>query len=359
MRVLTVIGARPQFIKAAAVDRAFSRHGIEAVVIHTGQHFDHEMSQLFFDELGLRPPDINLGIAGGSHGEMTGRMLGTLEQVMVETDPDWVLVYGDTNSTLAGGLAVSKLPIRLAHVEAGLRSFNRTMPEEINRVVVDHLSDVCLTPTATADENLRREGIRDERVVRTGDVMFDATRLFGERSESSSTIAARYGLKTDGFVLATVHRAENTDDPQRLKSAVLGLAALAADLPVVLPLHPRTKLALERMRLDIPAQLRILPPVGYLDMLWLEAHARLIATDSGGVQKEAFFYRRPCVTLREETEWVELVELGWNRLAPPTNPDAVAEALRAALEAPPGKDDSPYGDGNAADHIVEALMGRR
>ena len=356
MKVLTVVGARPQFVKAAPVERALNERALESVLVHTGQHFDHEMSQLFFDELGLRPPDRNLGISGGSHGEMTGEMLGALEKVIVAEQPDWVLVYGDTNSTLAAGVATAKLPPRLAHVEAGLRSFNRSMPEEINRVVVDHLSDLCLTPTVTADTNLAREGITGGKVVRTGDVMYDAVLMFADVARSSSDVAARADVQPRDFILATLHRAENTDDPERLRAAIGGLALLAEKVPVVLPLHPRTRQAIAAMGIDTPRSLRILPPVGYLDMLWLEENARLVATDSGGVQKEAFFFRRPCVTLRDETEWVELVEVGWNRLVPPSSAADVAAGIDAALAARAGSDASPYGTGDAAKLIVDALV---
>ncbi len=354
MRVLTVVGARPQFIKLAPVSRAMAeRPGIESVVVHTGQHFDDEMSQVFFDELGIPEPDANLAINAGTHGEMTGRMIEALEAAFVAEQPDWVLVYGDTNSTLAAAIASSKMSTRLAHVEAGLRSFNRAMPEEINRVLTDHVSHLCLTPTAVADRNLEAEGIGGDVVRRTGDVMFDAVRIFGEVARSKSSVLERAGVQADAFVLATVHRAENTDDPRRLATIVDGLRAVAADVPVVLPMHPRTAKAIERNGIDIDG-VSVLPPVGYLDMLALEGQAACVVTDSGGVQKEAFFQGRPCITLRTETEWVELVDLGWNRLLPPTGTDFAA-LLCSAVHAGPGIVAEPYGDGHAAERVVDAL----
>ena len=354
MRVLTVVGARPQFIKLAPVSRAMAdRPGVESVVIHTGQHFDDEMSKVFFDELGIPEPDANLAINAGTHGEMTGRMVEALESIFTTEQPDWVLVYGDTNSTLAAAIAASKMPTRLAHVEAGLRSFNRAMPEEINRVLTDHVSHLCLTPTAIADENLAAEGIHGDVVRRTGDVMFDAVRIFGEVARSKSSVLERAGVQAGVFVLATVHRAENTDDPRRLAAIVDGLRAVADETPVVLPVHPRTAKAIERNSIEVDG-ISVLPPVGYLDMLALEGQASCVVTDSGGVQKEAFFQGRPCITLRTETEWVELVDLGWNRLLPPTSADFVS-SLAEAVHAGAGSAAEPYGDGHAAERVVDAL----
>lgn len=356
MRVLTVVGARPQFVKASPVCRALDAAAVDTIIVHTGQHFDAEMSQVFFEEMSIPKPDINLDVHGGSHGQMTSRMIEAIEEVLLRVMPDWVLVFGDTNSTLAAALAVAKLPeIKLAHVEAGLRSFNRSMPEEVNRVVTDHMSHLCLTPTETADENLRREGIEGDSVVRSGDVMYDAVLQFGALAEERSTVLDTFGLDAGAYVLATVHRAENTDDPARLKSIAAALAALSAQAPVVLPLHPRTAQALQREGLELAGTV-VLPPVGYLDMVALERHARLIVTDSGGVQKEAFFLGRPCVTLRGETEWTELVDLGWNRLLPPTDGPALIAGLEAALEAGAGRVASPYGDGDAARLVVDALL---
>jgi len=356
MRVMHVIGARPQFIKAAPLLAAMREtDDLDPGLVHTGQHFDAEMSEVFFDELGLPRPDHHLDVSGGGHGDMTGRMLIGLEPVVQAVRPDWMLIYGDTNSTLAAALVAVKLHIPIAHVEAGLRSFNRAMPEEVNRVVADHLSSLCLAPTDAAGANLAAEGIAGKRVVRTGDVMFDAVRLFGPIARRRSVLLDDLDVSDARFVLATLHRAENTDDPDRLRVAVEALAELAADLPVILPLHPRTGGALEAAGIDT-GPIRLISPVGYLDMLALEAGAAVVVTDSGGVQKEAFFHRRPCVTIRDETEWVELVDLGWNRLAPPTDVASVVAAVRAAIGSS-GADAAPYGDGRACDEIIEALRG--
>lgn len=353
MRIVTIVGARPQFVKAAVVSRALAEvQGVREVLVHTGQHFDQNMSDVFFSELEIRHPDHHLGVAGGQHGQQTGRMLERIEQVLVAERPDTVLVYGDTNSTLAGALAAVKLHIPVAHVEAGLRSFNRRMPEEINRVLTDHASDLLLAPTPAAVENLRREGLSSGRVHLVGDVMLDAALHYGQLAETRSTILERLDLAPDGFILATIHRAENTDDPVRLTAILQALAARSASTPVVLPLHPRTAAAIERERLgDLAARIRLIEPVGYLDMVMLEKHAQLIATDSGGVQKEAYFYGVPCVTLREETEWVELVAAGWNRLAPPVSSAAIVEGIDSAIGTV-GVSGSLYGDGTAATAVA-------
>lgn len=358
MKVATVVGARPQFIKAAPVQRALQAcPEIHHTLIHTGQHFDADMSDVFFDELGLAAPDHHLGIRAGRHGEMTGAMLSAIETVLVELCPEWVLVYGDTNSTVAAALAAAKLPVRLAHVEAGLRSFNRSMPEEVNRVITDHLSDVCFAPTAAAVANLSDEGIRGERVVRAGDVMFDAVRLFGGAAPAPSAVLPDDVDAVAPFVLATIHRAENTDDPHRLAQIVEALDEVATQRAVVLPLHPRTAAALRRHGLEFRA-VHAVGPVGYLEMLALEGAAAAVVTDSGGVQKEAFFQRTPCVTLRTETEWVELVEHGWNRLADPADARQMVKAIEEALAGGNGADVAPYGDGHSAEHIVATLVGR-
>jgi UDP-GlcNAc3NAcA epimerase len=361
-KLLTVVGARPQFIKAACVSRAVAeRPGAVEVLVHTGQHFDPGMSDVFFAELGIPAPAHHLGVAGGAHGAATGRMLERLEAVMLDERPDWVLVYGDTNSTLAGALAAAKLHLPVAHVEAGLRSWNRRMPEEVNRVLTDHAADLLFAPTPTAVENLRREGIDGGRVHLTGDVMYDAALFYAAAAEARSTVLRDLDVRPGGYVLATVHRAENTDDPARLRAVFGGLGEVAREVPVLLPLHPRTAGALAAAGIDPDAYpgLRLLPPVGYLDMVMLEKHARLVATDSGGVQKEAFFYRVPCVTLRDETEWVELVELGWNRLASPAaGARAVAAAVRAGMGSA-GAEASPYGAGDTAHRIADVLCGGR
>ena len=353
MTVVTVLGARPQFVKAAPVSRALSDAGVREIIVHTGQHYDSGMSEVFFAELNIPAPAHHLGVSGGGHGVMTGAMLQLLEPLLEEILPNWVLVYGDTNSTLAGGLAASKLNLPLAHIEAGLRSFNRRMPEEQNRIVTDHLADLLLTPTSGSTDCLLREGIPNDRIVQVGDVMFDAFLYHAERAVRDSTILDRLGLAAGQFVLATVHRAENTDDPARLRAIVRGLEVVAAEYPVVLPLHPRTRAALARESL-VFHQVQAIDPVGYLDMVMLESQAIVIATDSGGVQKEAYFSDVPCVTLRDETEWIELIDLGWNRLAPPSRTDIASEVLAAiGVE---GREGFPYGSGDAAVRAVHALI---
>jgi len=354
MAILSVVGARPQFIKAAAVSRAIAKVADRAAetIVHTGQHFDDNMSRAFFEQLRMPGPTVNLGIAGESHAVMTARMLAALEQVMLDEPPDVCVVYGDTNSTLAGALAAVKVHVPVAHVEAGLRSRNRRMAEEINRVLTDRVSSLLLCPTPAAVENLRREGIVDG-VTLTGDVMYDSVLYAKELAEAGTDVLDRLGLTPRRYYLATIHRAENTDDPARL-GRLLG-ALGAARREVILPVHPRTRMALERHAVAA-GRVRLIDPVPYLEMLRLEAGARAVLTDSGGVQKEAYLAGVPCITLRDETEWVELVEAGWNRLAG-TDPDAIAAAIEWAESrdpAPPGE--SLYGDGHAAEHIVAALL---
>lgn len=356
-KVLTVIGARPQFIKASVVSAAIAQtSGLHEVVVHTGQHYDANMSDVFFAELGMSKPNYHLGIGGGGHGAMTGRMLADLENVLLDERPDSVLVYGDTNSTLAGALAAAKLHIPVAHVEAGLRSFNLKMPEEINRILTDRISCWLFTPTDAAADHLRREGVPGENIIPVGDVMYDVALHHGARVKPEGGLLEKLGLSPRGYVLTTVHRAENTDDPQRLRTIVNTLGEVAKTLPVVWPLHPRTRGVLEKTgQLDsLSARVLVIDPVGYLNMVQLEKYAALIATDSGGVQKEAFFYQVPCVTLRDETEWVELVQAGWNRLAPPVSTYELVEAIQAALGRV-GEDIKPYGDGQAAKRIARRL----
>ena len=343
-RVLTVVGARPQLIKAAAVSRAFSATAwAEEAIVHTGQHFDHEMSGVFLGELGIPAPKWNLGVHGGGHGAMTGRMLTALEEVMIAHRPELVLIYGDTNTTLAGAIAAAKLNLPVAHVEAGLRSFNRRMPEEINRVVADRLSALLFCPTRASVANLAREGIV-AGVHLVGDVMYDATLHARAAALDASRILTRLDLTPRSYILATVHRAENTDDPDALRAVIDYLMARARAMPVVVPLHPRTRQAAERLGVRLDA-LAVIDPVGFLDMHQLLANAAEVLTDSGGVQKEAYFHRVPCVTLRGETEWVETVEAGWNRLW--RGPDYA-----------PRRDIAEYGDGRAAEAIVRVLAGR-
>lgn len=358
MKVASVVGARPQFIKAAMVSREIrQRTGISELIIHTGQHYDDGMSKVFFEELAIPAPEYNLGIGSGPHGAQTGRMLEAVEQVFLAERPDWVIVYGDTNSTLAGALAAAKLKIPVAHVEAGLRSFNRAMPEEVNRVVADHVADLLFAPSAVAVDHLRREGIDDKRIHHVGDVMYDATLFFAERAERTSRIVDALGLEPGRYVLGTIHRAENTDNGAKLAAIFLALSDLARTIPVVVPLHPRTRQALERLDLlrELSPGLQIVAPVGYLEMASLERHARLIVTDSGGVQKEAFFHGVPCVTLREETEWPETVALGWNRLVPPQSRTWVLEGIVEAMRQGRGRPGRPYGDGHASRRIADIL----
>jgi UDP-GlcNAc3NAcA epimerase len=358
VKVLTVLGARPQFVKAAAVSRALAMiPGACEVLVHTGQHHDPEMSDVFFSELDIPSPAHHLGVAGVGHGAMTGRMMERLEQVVEHERPDWTLVYGDTNSTLAGALAAVKLHVPVAHVEAGLRSFNRRMPEEINRVLTDHASDLLFAPTAAAVENLRNEGIPAARMRLTGDVMYDTALHYGSLAEARSDVLDRMRVRPREYVLSTVHRAENTGDAARLAAIFHGLVRVGRELPVVLPLHPRTRAALGRMGMEAPPDggLRVVPPLGYLDMLMLEKNAAVVATDSGGVQKEAFFFGVPCATLRDETEWVELVELGWNRLVRPDDPERIAAAVLGAVGTA-GTPAQPYGDGASAVRIARILF---
>ena len=344
--VLSIVGARPQFVKASVVSRAIRRRHRE-LILHTGQHYDDNMSAIFFRDLELPEPDYHLGVGSGSHGQQTAAMLCGIERVITELKPDAVVVHGDTNSTLAGALAAAKLGVAVAHVEAGCRSYDRSMPEEINRVLTDQLSALLFCPTPTAVRNLAREGIH-RGVHQVGDVMLD---LIMGRTESTPAppVLARLSLEPAGYVLATVHRAANTDDPDRLRSVLSALARL--DEPVVFPLHPRTRHALPDG--NPGGRVRFVDPVGYLEMVQLVRHARLVVTDSGGVQKEAYFLRTPCLTLRTTTEWMETVEAGWNLLVG-TDPDAIANAARTwRPDGEPALD--AFGDGRAAERIAELL----
>ena len=353
LKVASIIGARPQFIKASAVSRQLQARGIKEILVHTGQHYDVDMSEVFFKELELPKPDYHLGIGGGSHGENTGRMIEAIERVILDVRPDIVLVYGDTDSTLAGALAAVKLHIPVAHVEAGLRSFNRKMPEEINRILTDHASDILFAPTESAVSHLAREGISNERIYLVGDVMYDSALHYERKARQISQILRRLNLKTKKYILATIHRKENTDDPTRLEAILRLLVEAHKAFPVVFPVHPRTRNAALRFGLaHLLRSVRSVKPVGYLDMVMLEKNARLIVTDSGGVQKEAFFYRVPCVTLREETEWAELIDMGWNQLLSPQRVDATA-LLSVSPGSEPGKD--PYGGGMASSRIADVL----
>jgi UDP-GlcNAc3NAcA epimerase len=357
MHVLTVVGARPQFIKAAPVSRALQAAGWRETLLHTGQHYDHDMSDLFFAELGLRDPQIHLGVGSGSHAEQTSAMLVGVERELIRHKPDGVLIYGDTNSTLAGALAAAKLHVPVSHVEAGLRSFNTRMPEEINRIVADRVSTLLFAPTEAARRNLEREGYPMHDVFQVGDVMLDAIRLFSAKAQSQSSIMERLGVQSDGYILATIHRAENTDDPKVLARILKGLQRVAQQVPVVLPLHPRTRKMLGSTPEPSSGRFLLTGPLGFLDMQRLEASAQVIATDSGGVQKEAFWHGIPCVTLRHETEWTELVDAGCNELCPPLVVERIAECILGARSRP--IPDLPlHGDGKAAQHIVRHLTER-
>ncbi|KFX70340.1 UDP-N-acetylglucosamine 2-epimerase [Pseudomonas taeanensis MS-3] len=354
MSILTIIGARPQFIKASVVSRAIvAQGGLSEIIIHTGQHFDANMSDIFFDQLGIPRPNYKLDIHGGSHGEMTGRMLAEVEQVMLKEKPDRVLVYGDTNSTLAGALAAAKLHIPVAHIEAGLRSFNMCMPEEVNRILTDQVSDILFCPTKTAVDNLAREGFSDKpvQVLNVGDVMQDSALFFAQRAT-----APRGFHLSDGFVLTTLHRAENTDDPARLAAIVGALNTIHATVaPVVLPLHPRTRMAIAKAGLSLDVY--VVEPVGYLEMIWLLQRCGLVLTDSGGVQKEAFFFGKTCVTMRDQTEWVELIDVGANELVGADQANIVATVTRRHGQKVEDQHQL-YGGGQAAERIAQYLSSR-
>ncbi len=357
MKVLTVVGARPQFIKAAPVSKALRAAGHAEILVHTGQHYNDNMSAVFFRELAIPEPDYNLEVGSGSHGWQTGQMLMHLEEVIQEQKPDWVLVFGDTNSTLAGALASVKLQVSVAHVEAGLRSHNRTMPEEYNRVLTDHCSDLLFCPTQTAVDNLAREGIT-QGVHLVGDTMYDAVLQFAEIARQGSTILQRLGLTPKGYLLATVHRPYNTDVPENLRNILAAFAEIGE--PIIFPVHPRTRKMIAELdgMFNVghgASNVSMIEPVGYLDMLTLEQNARLVLTDSGGIQKEAYFFGVPCVTLRLETEWVETVEAGWNRLVR-LEPSQILHAVKVMLLSARAKERPPlFGDGTAAQHVVRIL----
>ena len=348
-----MLGARPQFIKAATVSRVIQQTpGVNEVLVHTGQHFDKNMSDVFFDEMGIPEPDYNLGISSMSHGAMTGRMLESIEQILLDEKPDWVLVYGDTNSTLAGALAASKLHIKVAHVEAGLRSSNIKMPEEQNRILTDRISTVLFCPTDAAIDNLHSEGYEglDIRVCKAGDVMYDAALFYSNRARQPGWFST-LNIRND-FALATIHRAENTDNPDRLREIVLALNEVHSATPVILPLHPRTKKIIRG--LDVDLNMHTVDPVGYLEMVYLLKSCAFVLSDSGGVQKEAYYFEKPCFIMRDETEWTELVDYGANKIVG-ANRDAI---LAATNDISNDIDFSHefYGAGDAADQIVDYLL---
>jgi len=351
-KVVTIVGARPQFVKAAVVSRAFSeyRPDIEEVIVHTGQHYDSNMSDIFFKELDIPQPHFHLGVGGGSHGQNTGRMIEKIEALLLSEKPEAILLYGDTDSTLAGAIAAAKIQIPIAHIEAGLRSYNRRMPEEINRVLTDHLSSSLLTPTEQASANLLKEGIEAGKIKKVGDTMYDAAIYYSDLARKPQDQALGE-IFNKGYALCTIHRAENTDDTSRLVEILNGLSSLP--VPIILPLHPRTRGRIESNGIALSGNIHVIPPVGYLEMVWLEQHSLLILTDSGGIQKEAYFHGKPCITLRDETEWVELVETGTNILA-----GANAKKILASYELLKGKTpttENIYGDGHAGREIVMGL----
>lgn len=355
-KILTIIGARPQFIKASVVSKAIlETGGLTEVIAHTGQHFDANMSEVFFDQLNIPRPDHQLNINGGSHGDMTGRMLIEIEKVLLAEKPDCVMVYGDTNSTLAGALAAVKLHIPVSHVEAGLRSFNMQMPEEVNRILTDRVSSILFCPTQAAVDNLQKEGFpfvvasgQPQRIVKVGDVMQDSAELFATRAVAPEGFTLR-----EGFVLSTIHRAENTDQPERLGNILAALSEVSQSTPVVLPVHPRTRKIIADLGLDTK-HLVLIEPVGYLEMLWLLQHCGLVVTDSGGVQKEAFFMGKACVTMRDQTEWIELIEAGANELVG-ANKFKILDAVNRNLGRQVEDNNQLYGGGVAAQSLVSML----
>lgn len=359
MKIITIVGARPQFIKAAAISRLIrnlENPAFQEILLHTGQHYDENMSKIFFDELQIPDPKYNLKISGAGHGATTGRMMEGIEKILIEERPDWVLVYGDTNSTLAGALAAAKLHIKVAHVEAGLRSFNMRMPEEINRILSDRLSTLLFCPTATAVHNLKNEGV-EAGVHNVGDVMYDVAMFYKKQAGEDTQIFKRLGIEQGSYVLATCHRAENTDDISRMTEILNGLKKISENYQVIFPLHPRTRKVLNDFGLNnLLIPLTVVEPLSFLDMVALESAARFIVTDSGGVQKEAFFYGVPCITIRDETEWVETVETGWNVIAGASAVEIVSATAKHKLTS---DFKNPYGDGNAAKKIIELLGAHR
>lgn len=352
-KIITIVGARPQFVKAAAVSRAIAKTSIKEVLIHTGQHFDKNMSDVFFEEMEIPVPNYNLDIHSLSHGAMTGRMIEKIEEILLVEKPDGLMVYGDTNSTLAGAIAASKLHIPIIHVEAGLRSFNMMMPEEVNRILTDRISSLLFCPTDAAISNLKSEGFDGygAKVVKNGDVMQDAALFYAARSAAKSRIISDLGLES-GFVLATIHRQENTDDPQKLRSIINGLNAVNREARVVVPLHPRTRSILAKQ--GINPEFDIVDPVGYFDMVELLKHCSLVVTDSGGVQKEAFFFRKSCITVREQTEWVELVDGGFNTLVG-ADTNLLISAFNQAKNKECNFDVNLYGNGVASQIVAQEI----
>ena len=365
MKIVTVIGARPQIIKAAALSRAIKEHyadRIQEVIVHTGQHYDDNMSEVFFAELGIPHPDYNLHVGSASHGVQTARMIEGIEQILMGEKPDAIVLYGDTNSTLAGAVAASKIHVPVAHIEAGLRSFNKSMPEEINRIVCDHCSTLLFCPTKAGFDNLAKEGfpidndgpytIDNPKVYHCGDIMYDNSLHFSKVADQKGQVLKQLGLEGKPFVLATLHRDSNTDQSERLKAILEAFKELSKEITIVLPMHPRTRKKAADFHAD---NVIVTEPVSFLEMIQLEKHAQLILTDSGGVQKESYFFKKPCVILRPETEWVEIVETGAATLA---NADyrKILEASRRYLQQPPDKFPEIFGDGHAAEFMLERML---
>ena len=375
MKIVTVIGARPQIIKAAALSRAIKTHyanEIQEVIVHTGQHYDDNMSQVFFDELGIPRPDYNLHVGSATHGVQTARMTEGIEDILIKEHPDFLVLYGDTNSTLAGAVAAAKIHVPIVHIEAGLRSFNKSMPEEINRIVCDHCSTLLFSPTITGVENLKREGfpmgneglytINNPKVFHCGDIMYDNSLHFANIAEKKTDIIQRLGIADVPFILATIHRDNNTDQPERLNAIFDALLQLSKEAKVVLPLHPRTakllktNLATEKQeQLFNSPNITILPPVSFLEMIALERNAQLVITDSGGVQKEAYFFKKPCIILRPETEWVEIVQTG-NAVLADADQNRIMQAWEHFKDNPPTAFPEIFGDGHAAEFMLEQIL---
>jgi len=362
MKILTILGARPQFIKAGSVSREIQRQknegkNVKELIVHTGQHYDTNMSDIFFEEMKIPKPDYFLGIGGKSHGAMTGQMIEKIEEVATNEKPDWIMVYGDTNSTLAGAIVASKLHIKLAHVEAGLRSYNMKMPEEVNRILTDRVSDILFCPTKTAVENLKKEGFpftttnKQQLITNVGDVMQDGAIFYKQCSQKPTN----FNLKSSSYILCTIHRAENTDNPERLKNIFEALNQIAEKTPIVIPLHPRTKKILESLKLNIQ-NLTVIEPIGYIEMVWLIDNCKLVMTDSGGLQKEAYFFGKPCITMRDETEWIELTEAKVNILVG-ANKEKILNAYNNSTSLNTGNELlNLYGDGKASKKIIEEIL---
>nr|WP_298996098.1 UDP-N-acetylglucosamine 2-epimerase (non-hydrolyzing) [uncultured Allomuricauda sp.] len=358
MKIITIIGARPQFVKAAMVSKAIqeingkAKTKISEIIVHTGQHFDSNMSDIFFNQMAIPKPHYDLGINSLTHGAMTGQMLENIEKVLKKENPDWVLVYGDTNSTIAGALAAKKMHIKVAHVEAGLRSFNMEMPEEINRILTDRISDILFCPTDTAIKNLVKEGFENMgvKIVRTGDIMLDAANFYRKYASKPSEVK-----EESDFVLVTLHRAENTNSKAKLKGIFSALSKISSTKSIILPLHPRTKQYIDKYGIELNPKINTIPPMGYLEMIWLLSNCSMVITDSGGVQKEAYFFKKPCLTIREETEWTELVKSNVNFLVG-SDESKILKTYQHASKKIFNFDTNLYGDGNTRALILEELM---